>query len=215
MLEINELLDINEYLKLLVGLLVIVDPFGNIPVYLGLVDNTSAREKRRIVIVATLAFIVILITFTFLGEAILDFFGIQLGAFQIAGGILLLLMALEMMHQRSTTPAKGDEHNQGSAALGIVPMAVPLLAGPGAISIIIIYSHRHESTSHDILLGGVILAVGIIIFISLSLAPLIGSLIGPTGRSVVERVMGLMVAAIAIEFMVDGLVSLFPVLAQP
>lgn len=214
MLNSNELLEVNEYLKLLIGLLVIVDPFGNIPVYLGLVDNTNASERRRIVIVATVAFVVILITFTLLGEAILDFFGIQLGAFQIAGGILLLLMALEMMQQRSPIPAKDGEQGQGKAALGIVPMAVPLLAGPGAISIIIIYTHQHESTSHNIMISGVILTVGIIVFISLSLAPIIGTLIGPTGRSVIERVMGLIVAAIAIEFMVDGLVSLFPILAQ-
>jgi len=214
MLNSNELLEVNEYLKLLVGLLVIVDPFGNIPVYLGLVDNTNASERRRIVIVATVAFVVILITFTLLGEAILDFFGIQLGAFQIAGGILLLLMALEMMQQRNPIPAKDGEQRQGKAALGIVPMAVPLLAGPGAISIIIVYTHQHESTSHNIMMSGVILTLGIIVFISLSLAPFIGTLIGPTGRSVIERVMGLIVAAIAIEFMVDGLVSLFPILAQ-
>ncbi|MDX1414899.1 MAG: MarC family protein [Candidatus Promineifilaceae bacterium] len=214
MLDLKEILDVNEYLKLLVGLLVIVDPLGNIPVYLGLVDKTTAKEKRQIVIVGSFAFIAILITFTFLGEAILDFFGIQLGAFQIAGGVLLLLMALEMMRQRHPIPMSEDEQQAGKASLGVVPLAVPLLAGPGAISIIIIFSHRHESISHNILLSGVILTVGIIIFVSLTLAPRIGAILGPTGRSIVERIMGLMVAAIAIEFMVDGLVSLFPALGR-
>ena len=214
MLNINEILDVNEYLKLLVGLLVIVDPLGNIPVYLGLVDKTTAKEKRQIVIIGSLTFIFILITFTFLGEAILDFFGIQLGAFQIAGGVLLLLMALEMMRQRHPIPVREDEQQAGKASLGVVPLAVPLLAGPGAISIIIIFSHRHESLSHDILLSGVIVSVGILIFISLNLAPRIGSILGPTGRSIIERIMGLIVAAIAIEFMIDGLLSLFPALGQ-
>jgi multiple antibiotic resistance protein len=209
-----ELLDGAEYVKLFAGLLAMVDPFGAIPVYLGLTKDCSAKEKRQIGMVATFAFFCILVTFTFFGEAILGIFGIKIGAFQIAGGILLLLMALEMMNQKAIVPDDDDGQHSTKASLGIVPMALPLLAGPGAISTVIIYSHRHESIEYDFLITSVILVLAVCIFICLRLAPIIAGTLGKTGMAIFHRVMGLIIAAVGIEFILDGLMLHFPQLVQ-
>ena len=214
MLDWTELLDWSEYTKLLAGLLAIVNPFSKIPVFLSLSKNLTPAETHRIALITSLAVIVTLSLFTFFGEALLDLFGITIEAFRIAGGILLLLISLEMMRSQPDTPKPGGSIPSEKTSIAIVPLAIPLSAGPGAISTIIVYAHRHESLDHDLLVNGVIICVAIVLFFALRLAPTMGAKLGKTGMNVFNRIMGLIIAAIAVEFIIDGLAIHFPGLLQ-
>src|SRR5687767_11594460 len=144
MLDWSELQNWNEYLKLLVGLLAIIDPLAVVPAFLSLAGRYTTAEKRQIATVAPIAVFFTLLIFTFFGAAILELFAISLAAFRIAGGILLLLLALDMMRSHDKpTDAPQSSSPKPPASLAIIPLAIPLMAGPGAISTVIIYSTLH------------------------------------------------------------------------
>ena len=205
-----ELSNWTEYSKLLIGLLAITGPLSTVPIFLGLTANSSSTERRLVALVAVVTAAITLLIFAFFGQSILDIFGISLAAFRIAGGILLLLTALDMM--RSDVAAKPAESAapRKTAAIGIAPIAIPLLAGPGAISTIIIYASAHESSAHAVLVSLVILGVMLLVYLIFRLALSMGSLIGDTATTIMNRVMGLIVASIAIEFIIHGIAEHFP-----
>lgn len=214
----TELLNITEYVKLSIGLIAICNPLSTLPVYLALTEQFSSSQKKRTVLVAALAFVVILILFTFMGEVILQFFGITIEAFRIAGGIYLLLMALEMIRGNPSSAHKQTPNAADMYSIGIVPLAIPLTAGPGAMSTIIVYAHRHISLAHDLLVSAVVVTVGIIFYLMLWFAPLASKMVGKAGLTVFNRIMGLIIAAIAVEFIIDGLAVHFPawvIVTQP
>ena len=206
----NELLNITEYVKLSIGLIAICNPLSTLPVYLALTEQFSSSQKKRTVLVSASAFVVILILFTFMGEVILQFFGITIEAFRIAGGIYLLLMAMEMIRGKSSSVHKQTPNAADMYSIGIVPLAIPLTAGPGAMSTIIVYAHRHISLAHDLLVSAVVVTVGIIFYLMLWFAPLASKMVGKAGLTVFNRIMGLIIAAIAVEFIIDGLAVHFP-----
>lgn len=204
----DQLLDFNEYLKLFAGLIAIVDPIGVIPIYLGLIDEQDAEEKKRTTLMGIIGFIITLLVFNFFGEVVLDLFAIQLSSFRVAGGILLMILAMQML-RAGPSPAEQRSPTE-KASVGIVPLAIPILAGPGAISTIIVYGQLVPSIGHKVMISGIIIVLACIIFIALRLAPLVGRLIGKTGMVVFNRIMGLIIAAISIEFIASGLLELFP-----
>lgn len=210
------MLNLPEYAQLFAGLLAIVNPFGKIPVFVTLTGRRSAADKRRIALVAATAVVLILVTAFFVGELVLRALGITIHAFRIAGGILLLLSALSMMgsgdagaSSTAEPAAAGD-----AAAVAVVPLATPLLAGPGAITTVIVYAHLHDSRWHALLVMAAIVSVGAVILVVFRLAPLLASVLKQTGMSVATRLMGLIIAATAVEFIVDGVAALFPVLVK-
>ena len=214
----TELLNITEYVKLSIGLIAICNPLSTLPVYLALTEQFSSSQKKRTVLVSASAFVVILILFTFMGEVILQFFGITIEAFRIAGGIYLLLMAMEMIRGKSSSVHKQTPNAADMYSIGIVPLAIPLTAGPGAMSTIIVYAHRHISLAHDLLVSAVVVTVGIIFYLMLWFAPLASKMVGKAGLTVFNRIMGLIIAAIAVEFIIDGLAVHFPawvIVTQP
>ena len=172
-------------------------------------------ETHRIGLVAAAAVVVILLASFFVGELVLRALGITISAFRIAGGILLLLSALTMMASADdgASPA-AEPAPPGDAAVGVVPLATPLLAGPGAISTVIVYAHRHDSLAHALLVVAAIVSVGAVILVVLRLAPLLASVLKRTGMSVATRLTGLIIAATAVEFIVDGVAVLFPGLVK-
>ena len=211
MINTDQILDIPEYVKLITGLLAIVDIPGNLPVYINISNEYSHSDRKKIALLTALSCAVVLCSFTLFGDSILSFFGITIEAFQIAGGLLLLLMALDMMHSDQIAgTVSGKNHLQSVFGVAIFPLTIPLLAGPGALSTIIIYTHRHESLSHDLLVMLVIISVSIIIYFGLRTATLLSNKLGPAVLAVLNRVMGLIVAAIGIEFIIDGLAVHFP-----
>jgi len=209
------MLTLNEYLQLSAGLISVVNPIGIIPTFLSLTRRRSEAERKRTALVCAFSVATVLIVSLLVGEPILHFFGISLASFRVAGGILILSMALSMLHARDdgsrhTPEEHAESHEKESVA--VVPLALPLLSGPGAISTTIVYAHTQQSVAHYLLVVAVILSVAGIVLAALLSAPKIAGVMGHTGMNVVTRVMGLILASIAVEFIAKGLAVLFPVL---
>lgn len=205
-----------EYAKFFASLLAIVNPIGVIPVFIGLTDGMPAYRRHHTALMAAISVSVVLLVALFTGEAILAFFGITIASFRVGGGILILLIAVSMMHAKISPAQQTDEEAQDAVAkesVAVVPLAIPLLAGPGAISTIIVHTARSPSTVHHFMLAAEILLVVGLIWSVLRIAPLLAKRLGRTGINVLTRIMGLILAAIAVEFMASGLRQLLPGLA--
>jgi len=206
-------MDTAELIKSFTGILSIVNPIGAIPVFIGLTSNWTDKQRNQTADVAALATTIILLLAAFTGVYILKFFGISLASFQVAGGILLLLMAISMLHAKLSrakhTPIEAEEA-EDMKSIAVVPIAIPLLAGPGSISTVILYAHYSQKIQDKILLSGTIILVGIIVWITLRMAVPIGTKLGATGVNIAVRILGLILAAISVEFMAAGLKGLFP-----
>ena len=208
---IEGLRDWNEYVRLLVGLLALINPLTVLPIFLGFVQGRSSAEKTHISTVAALTVLVTLLIFTYLGSALLDLFAITIESFRIAGGILLLLTALEMMRAKATTERAGDAETN-LTSIGIVPLGIPLLAGPGAIVTTIVDATAVPAFAHKIAVSAVILIVAIVVYATLRLSAKAGAYMSATAMTIFNRVMGLIIASIAVEFIIGGLAAKFPVL---
>jgi multiple antibiotic resistance protein len=174
------------------------------------------QERYKIAHITVISVAAILLISLLFGEAILNFFGISINSFRVGGGILILLMAISMMHAKGEKPTKTKDEEydpEQNDSIAVVPLAMPLLAGPGAISAVIIEAHRHESAVHYGYLAVSILALAVIIWAILRLTPWISKHIDQLGINIITRIMGLLLAAIAIEFIANGLKGLFPSLA--
>lgn len=205
-----------EYAKFFAGLLAIVNPVGAIPVFIGLTEGLNPARRHRTALLSALAVGAVLLAALFTGEAILSFFGITIASFRVGGGILILLIAVSMMHAKLSPAKQTDEEAQDAAekeSVAVVPLASPLLAGPGAISTIIVYAHRSPAPMHYTVLAAEILVMALIVWTVFRAAPLLSQRLGRTGINVLTRIMGLILAAIAVEFMANGLRQLLPGLA--
>jgi len=211
--------DWNEYAKLLAGLISVVDPIGAIPIFLSLTESRTLEERHRTAWVCAIAVSAVLLGSLLGGKLILELFGIGIPAFRVAGGILILLMGISMLHaspdrSRQTPEERVESYERDSVA--IVPLAIPLLSGPGAISAIIVYAQESCSCwQHYLLVSLVIGTVASTVLLVLWMAPRIASMLGKTGMNVITRIMGLVIFSIAVEFIAKGLTELFPALGQP
>ncbi len=205
-----------EYTRLLTALLVIVDPFMAVPFLLSLTPGYRSEDRRRVVRIATLTVAGVLLVSALSGETLLAWMGTSLGSFRVGGGIVLFLMALAMLQaevgrMRATPQETGDISSRASVA--VVPLAIPLLAGPGAISTVIIGMHRSSAPFHWLGVIGVIVLVCLLLWLVLRSAEPIARRLGDTGLNILNRVFGLILTAIAVEVIANGLRQLFPVLA--
>ncbi len=206
---------INEYLKFFVALLAIVNPVGTIPIFINMTANQDKATRNKNGSMASVSMGAILLVVLFSGETILKFFGISEGSFRVGGGILILLMAISMLNAKMSNVKQTKEEEIDSAdreSVAVVPLGTPLLAGPGAISTVILYAQRYTSAMHYVYLFGVILLLVCLTALLFRLAPAISKLIGKTGINIVTRLMGLIMAAMGVEFIANGLKHLFPVL---
>ncbi|HEX2566378.1 MAG TPA: MarC family protein [Burkholderiales bacterium] len=201
-----------EYLRFVVTLTAVLDPFLAIPIFLAV---TSAREpvaRLRLAWVITLTVFLVLAGAAVFGEGLLRAIGASVPAFQVGGGLVLLLMALAMLNAQAggmrQSRAEAEELEAGEAT-GVVPLAVPLLAGPGAISTSIIAAQA-GGAAHVSALIGCIAGVCLILWIVLSVAPVVAPRMGTSGLNIVTRLLGLLLAAIAMQTMAEGLRDLFP-----
>ena len=208
------MLDWNEYLKFLAGLFAIVDPLGSIPLFVVLTANQNLLERVQTARMAALTVGGVLLGVLLSGEPVLSFFGISFGSFQIAGGILLLLMALSMV-QAQVSPVKNTQEEledaESRASVAVVPLGIPLLAGPGAMSAVILYAHRSNHPGHYLVIAGEILLVAFSVWLCFRAAPFFTRWLGRTGINVSTRLMGLIIAALGVEFISNGVKRLFPV----
>jgi len=185
----------------------IVDPIGVVPVYLALVGSAPRAEQRRTAMRATVTGATVLLLFAATGTAIFHFFGITIPAFKVAGGVLLATMALEMMRAKQS-PVKSTPEETGGARAGddlaITPIGIPLISGPGAIATVIMWSSRAGGAQEKLALYASIGLVIAITLISLLFASRLVRVLGKTGINVVTRIMGLILAATAAQFVIDG-----------
>ncbi len=210
------MVDWTEYVKFFTGMLAIVNPIGAIPMFLSLTTSQSTVERNRTGLLAALTVLLVLGVALLMGETILHFFGITIASFRVAGGILILLIAISMMHAKLSAAKQTEEETQDAAekdSIAVVPLGLPLLAGPGAISTIILFAHRDSSLTHYAIGGAEIALLAASIWLSFRLAPTIGRLLGKTGINIITRIMGLIIAALGVEFITNGLKQLLPGLA--
>ena len=206
-------------IKPLITLLAIVNPIGVIPFFIHFTRNFSAEQRRKTARVAAFTAFLVIALSALVGLQVLEFFGISLASFQVGGGLLLLMSAIQMLHaqpaeSRAQDVDEGASRADSGASIAVVPLTIPLLTGPAAISTVVIYA---EKTRHFWDLGilvGYGLIIGIATWLALSAAGRIGKFMGQTGINVMTRLMGLILAAIAVEVMSDGLIKLFPALSH-
>lgn len=210
------MLELQDYFKIFIGIFAVMNPLGALPLYLSLTQNDTKHDRKVTAASAAKAATIILLITLFFGEVILSFFGISVNSFRVGGGILILLMAISMLYGQ-TSDAKNTSEERVEArqrkSIATVPLAMPMLAGPGAISTTILYANRSEGILHYAIMSVQLCIIGLILWLLMRLAAKIAVRLGQTGMNVITRVMGLILAAIAIEFISVGLKGIFPVLA--
>ena len=209
-------MNINEYIKIAVSLLVVINPLGNIPIYLSMTSSEKPQEMKRISFIICVTIALVLVTAVLFGEGILQFFGISIDAFRVGAGILILLIAISMLHGRMSKSKHTDEEAEEAEkkdSIAVVPLGIPIMAGPGAISTAIVYSNLYGGLVHKVVLAIMVLVIALLTWVLLQASTKVGEVLGKTGINIASRIMGLILAAIAVEFMVEGLMVLFPGLA--
>ena len=193
----------------------VVDPFAVLPLFLAMTANESPQQKRGTAMRAAITTGITLTVFAAAGTLIFRFFGITLGAFKIAGGILLFLVALDMMQARqSRTRSTPEEEQEGiqKADVAIIPLAIPLLSGPGSIATVMVLMSRHPGFIYTIPVFVSIFLTAIITWLMLRGADWLEQRLSKTFMNVVVRVMGLILAAISVEFVIAGIKDVLPTL---
>lgn len=186
---------LGDLVKAVIALFIIVDPFGNIPIFMGLTENMTDTQRRKIYNVACLVGFILLLVFAFLGNEILALFGITIESFEIAGGILLLIVSIRILISGSK-----QEKPETTENIGAVPIAIPLLVGPGAITTTIFNLQTYAIT---VAIAAVIIVLSIT-WVILRYTSSLYRFLGKTGAVVIARVMALLIAAIAVQYILTG-----------
>ena len=183
-----------------VTLVVIMDPVGSIPVFLALTGATSRRSRNRSADIAVLTALTVIVSFALFGQQVLQFLHISLPALQVAGGLLLLLVALELLMGWGGQPSPEEEVN-----VSMVPLGTPLLAGPGAIAATIVFARGVHTVGAALALAAGILAVHLVLWVTLRFSEVILRMVRRSGVTLITRVFGLLLSAIAVQLAADGI----------
>ena len=208
-----------DIVKPLIALLAIVNPIGVVPFFIHFAQDLSPEQRRHTVRVSSVtAFLVISIS-ALAGLKVLDFFNISLASFQVGGGVLLLISALQMLNARPAESrpedlSEGQAKLSSGASIAVVPLTIPLLTGPATISTMVIYADKTRHWWELGVLVGYGVVVGLVTYLVFSASGRIARVLGQTGINIMTRLMGLILAALAVELLQDGLIKLFPVLAS-
>ena len=209
----SHLINWTELFKDLVGMFAILNPLGAIPIYLTMTAHKSTGEMHHIAAKASIAVGIILIISIWAGNLLLQIFGIGMPAFRIASGILVMLIAISMFQAKISqaihTHAEALEA-EDKEGIAVVPLAIPLLAGPGAISLVIVNAEQMSHWTDKAIISLVSVFLAGVVWIILSLAVPLGKRLGTAGINIGTRIMGLLLAAMAVQFIVNGLIALFP-----
>jgi multiple antibiotic resistance protein len=203
---------LTEYLRFVVTLTAVVDPFLAVPFFLAFTGKHTPEDRARLARVIALTVFLVLAAATLLGEGLLQLIGASLPAFRVGGGLVLLLMALAMLNAQAggvrQSAAEAHEFETGDVS-GVVPLAIPLLAGPGAISTSIIAAER-AGLVHQLAIVGCIAIVCVVSWAVLVRAHAIAARLSLTGLNIMTRILGLLLAAMAVQTMAEGLKELLP-----
>ncbi len=207
------MLEWHQYLEILTAILVIVDPFGAIPIFISITSDETPKQRANTARIASFTLAVVLIAAALAGEPMLKLLGIRLASFQVGGGILILLLSLSMINAKvSPTKQTPEEEIEAVAKenVAVVPLAIPLLAGPAAISTVIVFAHRSDDWSAKGFVIFSVILVALLTWLLLRLSIPLSHKLGRTGINTFTRAMGMVLSAIAIEFIATGLLQLFP-----
>ena len=203
---------VEQLITIFVTFLVVVDPVGVAPMFAALTRGGNARYRRRMALKSTFIATLITLFFVFTGDAVLRFLGISLAAFRVSGGLLLLLLAIDMVFARPSGLRSATVREQEEAHykddISVFPLAFPLLAGPGTLTTILLTTSGLRFQDQPLLflgLLGVLLAVMLLTLLCLLLAPQLLKVLGATGANVIGRLLGVILAALATQFMLEGL----------
>jgi multiple antibiotic resistance protein len=206
-------MELSQLLTYFVTLLVICNPFSAMPAFLSLTQGRNFKERRRTGIVASFAVAVILLVAAWIGGSLLHFLGISVASFQCAGGIVLFMLALSLLNaevsrMKQTSEDQKDAKRKDSIA--VVPLAIPLMAGPGAISMVIVSVYSHPGVLGQFYMSICAIVVAAVLGAILYFASNLEKLLGHSGINIVNRLGGLILAATAVETIAKGVVGLFP-----
>ena len=202
--------DQDLFLDVFIALFALLNPLLAIPVFLGLTGDSSARERRRVASVASLTTLVALVVAALIGDQLLLLFGIHVPSFQIAGGVIVLMIALGMLkgdseeHESARQSVKQEE-KKPSRSIAVYPLAIPLLAGPGAFVTTIVFSSRIESIGDFLTLSAAIGAVVLVLWLSMVFATTAARFLNETAISIGTKVLGILLAAVAVEMVLSGI----------
>ena len=212
------LLSAAAYIKIFVAMIVIVNPLGIMPVFVAMTADTAEWERKKIARIASISVLIVLLVSALLGERLLEMFGISIASFKVGGAILVMMAALSMMQampaRDKQTPEEAKEA-EDKASIAVVPLAIPLLAGPGAMSTIIIYASEKKSFTHLAVVCLVSVGIALVTWLALRVASKVGARMSKTTINVATRIMGLLLAALAVEIFAGGIVELIPALGKP
>ncbi len=202
----------------LLAMIAIVNPLGKIPIWVEASEGCDRPVRSRLALLVTGTATLLLLAFLFFGQAILDFLGLDIPSFRVGGGIIILLIGIDMLRGRAvdvdtSKREKGDDAlDQAKARFRdiVVPVAVPILAGPGSITTVLLFGIRAEDWSQRLMLGGLLVAVMIVVLILLLLGQQIQELLGSLALNVQTRIWGLLLTAIAAQLILVGLGESFP-----
>jgi multiple antibiotic resistance protein len=209
-----------DLFKPLVALLAIVNPIGVVPFFIHFTQNFTREQRQRTILISAFTAFCVIALSALAGLKIIEFFGISIASFQVGGGTLLLISALSMLNaqpaeSRPADVTEGDQKVDAGASIAVVPLTIPLLTGPATISTMVIYAERTRHWWEHAVLVGYGVVVGLATFVAFSASGAIARLLGRTGINVMTRLMGLILAALAVEIMAEGLGKLFPILGAP
>jgi len=200
------------FLQILVTVLIVIDPLGAVPIFISVAGGLSENQKRRTIRSAIFIAFIVLAVFIVGGRYLLRFMGISPGAFYVAGGVLFFLIAIDMLFgqaKRVRTSSDEEPEEEGPSSIAVFPLAIPLIAGPGMVTTIMLYSAgNYEPISTTLLLFGAVVIALAAMFVALTASGLILRALGKTGVSVIERMMGLLLSGLAVQFVYDGLSKL-------
>ena len=192
-------------------LMVTMDPPGMVPIFLALTVGMTQAQRRKVAIRGSLISFFLLLAFALLGDDILSALGISMSAFRIAGGILLFWIGVEMIFEKRVERKEKTTETaitkDGMANLAAFPLAMPLIAGPGAISATILLGSKMETVLDKLALVLVIFVATLVVLLAMLAAGLIDRLLGETGRNILTRILGMMLTALAVQFVIDGVTT--------
>ncbi|HXQ48266.1 MAG TPA: MarC family protein [Thermoplasmata archaeon] len=205
--------DLALYAAIIVTVFALVDPIGTLPFFVSLTEGFDAKDRQVVLNRAVITLVAVLTTFALVGRFLFQAFGFTLAAFEVAGGILLFLVAYDMLRGEVTRTklSPGDADPSRRSDVGIVPLGIPLLAGPGAISTVMIY--EGNSGSDPFVIVATFVAIGVVTVLAYAIfryGQRILRSVGRVGVMAMTRVLGLMLAAVGVQFVANGILGLFP-----
>jgi len=202
--------EVTYYIKIFIAIIVLVNPIEGIPLFLTRTNHFTREQKIAIAKKTSIAVFIVLIVSLFLGRYLLELFGIGIPAFTFAGGIIIFLISLDMVLGKTSFGDKSipNDPTPDTSDVAVVPLAIPLLAGPGAISAVILYGSKSLGLWEDVVLAVIVLFVGIAVWLSLNAATKMEKALNETGIKVMTKISGLLVAAIAVQLIFSGLEQL-------